>query len=105
MTRPSAVQPYGPTAPVPLQPSGSDVIVDVIGSKKVSLRATPKGTTVLAPASPVAVGPPPGVSAKVPRGPIFETSSSGSCVESGSVAVFQLRLPRKRSAPRTSAGV
>ena len=62
-------------------------------SKNVELRATVNGIdSVVLPSTTGALAP--GVRAKVPSGPIRETSSSGSWVESGSVEVLQFRLPR-----------
>ena len=78
----------------PVQPDGSEVTDRLTRSKKVELRATVIGTVPVVPASTVATVAEPGLRANVPRLPIFETSSSGSCVESGSVEVFQFRLPR-----------
>src|SRR6476620_2071127 len=90
-----AVQPMtlvGTGAPV--QPDGSEVTDRPTRSKKVELRAILIGTVPVVPASTVATVAEPGLRANVPRVPIFETSSRGSCVESGSVEVFQFRLPR-----------
>src|SRR5947209_3514519 len=77
-----------------VQPSGTEAIDRRTRSKKVALRATVIGMT-----------PPSGAStfggvglaawmANVPRAQIREVSSRGSCIESGSVDVFQLKLPR-----------
>src|SRR3954463_13514812 len=75
------------------QPAGRDVIEKLTRSKNVSLLTTENGTRTVFP--PSAVGPgPAGVRLNVPSGPMRETSSSGSCVVSGSGATFQLRLPR-----------
>src|SRR5829696_997322 len=90
-----AVQPItldGTAAAV--QPCGHDVTESLTRSKNVELRATLIGTVAVAPASALVTAVEPALSANVPREPIFDTSSSGSWVESGSVDVFQLRFPR-----------
>ena len=79
-----AVQPMtllGTGAPV--QPDGSEVTDRLTRSKKVALRATVIGTVPVVPASTVATVDEPGLRANVPRLPIFDTSSSGSCVGVG----------------------
>ena len=73
-------------------------------SKNVELRLIVIATDAAPPVS----GTTPTVGAlseKVPSTPSFDTSSSFSWYESGSVDVFQLRLPRYWSASLTSAGV
>ncbi len=87
-----------------VQPDGSDPIERLTRSKKVALRPSVSGTATAPPASPTAAGSVATIP-NVPSGPSRETSSSFSWVESGSVDVFQLRLPRYWSASLTCAGV
>src|SRR4051794_18146502 len=77
-----------------VQPSGTEVIDRRTRSKNVALRATVIGMTPPSGASTFGGVGPTGLIAKVPRAQIREVSSRGSCIESGSVDVFQLKLPR-----------
>jgi hypothetical protein len=73
-----------------------------------SARNSDTGSVRLAPpASTSAPCEVPGVASTVqsPISRMCDTSSSGSWIESGSVAVFQSWVPRLRSAVRTCAGV
>src|SRR5689334_22333619 len=89
----SAVQPIRLGDAAPVQPVGNDVIWNCTRSKNVALRVIVTGTRPVVPASTV-FGVPAGLNANVPRAPIRDTSSSGSWYGSGSVEVFQFRLPR-----------
>ncbi len=86
------------------QPPGTPLTDRATRSKKVLLRPTVIGTTTAPPASPTGAGVS-SLTSNVPRGPSRDTSSSFSCLSSGSVVTFQSRLPRYWSASFTWAGV
>ncbi len=78
----------------PVQPSGNDVIDSRTRSKNVPLRVSVSGIDAVVPASTVRGCVVAAPKSKVPSVWILDTSSSGSWDGSGSVDVFQLRLPR-----------
>ena len=86
--------------------AGALATLNVIGSMRPGLRPTASGTVQAVPASP-ATSPSGGrvaLGMKSPSGPRRETSRRMSGEPSGSVVVFQLRLPRYWSAHLTSDG-
>src|SRR6185369_1618806 len=85
-------------------PAGRSVADSRTRSNDVALRVRVIGKRAGPPPTPTTASEPTAI-VKSPRGPILETSSSFSWTESGSVQVFQLRVPRYWSASLTSAGV
>ena len=89
-----AVQPNRLGAPnVAVQPLGRPWMLRPTRSKKVGLRFTVTGTVTTPPASGTLGAVVAAPRLNVPRSPTRLTSSSGSWTLSGSVDVFQPRLP------------
>src|SRR5262245_14502048 len=88
-----AVQPLRLGDAAAVKSGGNGVIWNWTRSKKVALRVIVTGIWAVVPASTF-FGVVVGLNANVPRAPIRDTSSSGSWYGSGSVDVFQFRLPR-----------
>src|SRR5262245_47518667 len=77
-----------------VQPVGTWSKLSPTRSKNVELRVRTIGTDAVPPWDPMSTSPPVVESENVPSGPRRRTSSSGSWVLSGSVEVFQPKLPR-----------
>ena len=76
-----------------------------IGSGTSSARIASTRTFSVPPSGPRIVDGDGAAIAKSPSRTMRETSSSGSCWPSGSLPVFQLKLPNARRADLTCAGV
>ena len=82
------------SAKVADQPAGTSLKLRRTRSKKLELRLTVKGTAIVAPVSGAEYAVVGATTRNVPRAATRCTSSSGSWMLSGSVEVFQPKLPR-----------